>query len=116
MNLSLTEQLVRIQSYFPDKIKTAELHERKVIRPEEKPRTPVIKTLPLHDLVQTRLNKIQSEVIAGKSPGNTETTNLNIGTFPDSYKLNDKFKVSDIKDFDRNFAEDSQIKAVMAKY
>jgi hypothetical protein len=116
MNLSMAEQLKRIQSYFPDKIVASKPQRSRVIRPEETQRDPSIEALPLHELIQENLKQIQSEVVAGKSSSNKETSSMEKSVFPNTYKLRKKYKMSDMPDFDQNYKEDSNIYSLVHEY
>jgi len=111
MNLSLAEQLARIQSYFPDKVLSTEPPKQKVERPQDQVRKPTITGLPLHQLIQDNLQQLREEVMKGNSKYSTDKENagFDTGKFPKSYTLRKKYQPSDIPEFGQNYKEDSMM-------
>jgi len=84
MNLSLAEQLARIQSYFPDKVLSSDPPKLKIERPQEQIRKSVITGLPLHQMIQDNLQQLREEVLQGNTKASTDKENAgyDTGKFP----------------------------------
>jgi len=115
MNLSLADQLARIQTYFPDKVLLSDPPKQRIERPQEEVRKPTITGLPLHQLIQDNLQQLREEVMQGNSKFGTDKENsgFDTGKFPKSYTLRKKYQPTDIPDFGRNYKEDALLERLV---